>query len=461
MDIQARVALGHYSAEQLSAIKYIEVANYSVHVSPLNPSMESVNVSDVSLSRDGQLVFAIVIRSKMQGVAKVTGSAVITGWNIETGQEVLSIPCAQLSGGLGGGSMTEVESLKVSKDGTSLFASVTSLSHGSFFLSGSSSLKRWDLSTGNVVGEVVVGQISAGVARTGGTILGKLLQAKDGKSLFGVLTSSRLKGFRVAGAQSVVQYASDDFTQLRVIPLVTASMGIGGGQCGTIGDVKQTKDGRLLLVAVGSMQQQFFTMRGNTSIVKLDLFSGQEVGRMMVGASFAGMFSGQSVEFTSLMVRRDGVSLFDAVTHGVQPGVAALTVASFIMQWHIENGAVVKSIQTGMSLVRMGFGSPQIKGTRHEKVKQSREGKGLIGCMMQVEQQGFGVKTATWLVKWDVETGSELGRAQVGSSAQQGPSVNMSDLTDIMVSRDGTSLIGIFTSTASSMQMPQCCCPIT
>jgi len=276
---------------------------------------------------------------------------------------------------------------------------------------------------------------------------------------------------------------------------VTASMGIGGGQCGAIGDVKQTKDGRLLLVAVGSMQQQFFTMRGNTSIVKLDLFSGQEVGRIMVGASFEQMFSGQSVKLTSLIVGRDGVSLFGSVTHGVQPGVAAQTAAgylvlhpgaiilvlfvgkaggeeegwlygqekngSFIMQWDIVNGAVVKSIHTGMSLVRMGFGSLQIKGTRYEKVKQSRDGKSLIGCMMQVELEGFGVNTATWLVKWDVETGSELGRAQVGSGAQQGMSVNMSDLTDIMVSRDGTSLIGIFTSTEQSMQMPQCCCPIT
>lgn len=311
------------------------------------------------------------------------------------------------------------------------------------------------------MGEVDVGQLSAGVARTGGTILGKLLQAKDGKSLFGVLTSARLKGCRVAGAESVVQYASDDFTQLRVIPLVTASMGIGGGQCGTIGDVKQTKDGRLLLVAVGSMQQQFFTMRGNTSIVKLDLFSGQEVGRIMVGASFEQMYSGQLVVLTSLIVGRDGVSLFGSVTHAKKPGVAAQTAASFIMQWDIESGAVVKSIQTGMSLVRMGFGLLQIKGTRYEKVKQSRDGKSLIGCMMQAELEGFGVKTATWLVKWDVETGSELGRAQVGSSAQEGMSAIMSDLTDIMVSRDGTSLIGIFTSKEQSLQMPQCCCPIT
>jgi len=160
-------------------------------------------------------------------------------------------------------------------------------------------------------------------------------------------------------------------------------------------------------------------------------------------------------------VGRDGVSLFGSVTHGNHTGVAAPTAASFIMQWDIESGAVVKSIQTGMSSVRMGFGSLQIKGTRYAKVKQSRDGKSLIGCMIQVELENFGAKMATWLVKWDIETGSELGRAQVGSGARQGTSGNESDLTDIMVSRDGASLIGIFTSTEQSMQMPQCSCTIT
>merc|ERR1712150_118558 len=354
------------------------------------------------------------------------GSIAILGWNLNSCEVVLNIACGETSAGVGQGKACEVDSLKVSKDGTSLYAVITSTTMSGTTITGSSSLKRWDIVSGAASGEVTVGDLQAGLGHGSGTMVGKLMQAKDGDSLYGVLTSSRMSGFRVAGAESVVQWRTNNFEQLRIFQIGVSGGGIGHASGMVVGDVKQTKDGRLLLVSLGRMVANGFSMGGDTTILKLDASSGQEVGRIPVGTSFGGVFKGQSVELTSLSVGKDCASVFGVVSQA-RGNISAVTVSSGIMQWNIETGALVKCIQTGMTFTRLGDGKQ--KQTTHEKLKQSKDGKSLYATVTDLQMQGFGAKGSTALIKWDVETGAEVARTVVGQSTISGINVQASDVT--------------------------------
>jgi hypothetical protein len=419
---------------------------------------ESVVVGDVILGRDETSLFSInKLTSERQGSQiKGTTTCSIVQWDITSGAVVKEIPIGSQESGIVTTRYTSCSQLKASKDGKRLFAVMVEGDSNMLSERSTTTIVEWDIASGEEVFQIPVGSSSAGIE--GGTCvrLMKLLQARDGESLFGVVTVEQKDGLRVQGSESILRYSVTSTPEKSAAPkganiiqieVGKADYGLTGVQMNRLLDVKQSKDGKHLFGILSHYEKSgIWRQQTHSSIAQWAADDGTLVKCIDVGTTVSTFGLTYNILLTQLTVGRDGKSLFGILTETTtELGVGGTSSTAEIVQWDIAKGAVVQYIPTGVSFLK-GIGSSNLAGIEQERLKLSKHGSYLYGIVTNIKANAGAVVGTSGLCKWEITRGTlDKSIVVAGVNAQRYKGGAYSTVAELCIGRGGECLYTILT----------------